>query len=96
MYISARGGGGTMAPNVGDHGFGGPAAFPFTKQVNSDIENGRFKDDAPPAQLYDLSKDPYQKINLYNDYPDVVVRMKASLAELMEASRTAPFTQTQK
>jgi arylsulfatase A len=83
MYIPAQGGGGFTAPNVGDHTFGGPAAFPFTGQQNSDIEDGKIKEDAPPAQLYNLEEDPYQSRNVYNDHPEVVEELQQLLDQTM-------------
>lgn len=83
MYIPARGGGGFRAPNVGDHTFGGPAAFPFTGQENSDIENGEITADAPPAQLYNLDEDPYQSQNVYREYPEKVAELKELLEKEM-------------
>ena len=43
--------------------------------VNSDIENGKFKADAPQAQLYDLENDVNQTKNVYNENPEVVKEM---------------------
>ena len=88
MYISAQGGGGFTAPNVGDHAFGGPAAFPFTGEVNSDIEDGKIKDNAPPAQLYDLESDPYQSTNLYTKHPKVVKEMQDYLKKVLSLDKT--------
>jgi len=79
VYIGARGGGGFTSPRRGDHAFGGPAAFLFTKGKNSDIENGKIKSDAPPAQLYDLEADLFQATNLYRQHPEVVEELKALL-----------------
>ena len=56
MYIGAQGSGGFTGSKPTDHAWGGPAAAEFAGSVNSDIENGRFKKDAPPAQLYDLER----------------------------------------
>ena len=47
--------------------------------VNSDIENGKIKEDALPAQLYDLEADVNQTKNLYNQYPEVVQELEALL-----------------
>ncbi|RJV32892.1 arylsulfatase, partial [Bacteroides sp. AF25-38AC] len=58
-----------------DHAFGGAAVFQLTHQVNSDIENAKVKPDAPKGQLYNLEKDPYQTMNVYNKYPKVVKKM---------------------
>mgnify|MGYP000053044594 CR=1 FL=1 len=87
MYISSQGGGGFAASEVGAHAFGGPAAFQFTGEVNSDIENGKIKPDAPPAQLYDLEKDPYEKYNVYNDHPEVVKELQALLQEVLDSDK---------
>jgi hypothetical protein len=62
-----------------DATFGGPSAKTFTKHKNSDIENGKIKPSAPPAQLYDLENDLSQTKNLYREYPEVVEEMKALL-----------------
>jgi arylsulfatase A len=51
VYIGARGGGGFTGTKPGEHALGGPAALKFTGEVNSDIDNGRIKPDAPDAQL---------------------------------------------
>lgn len=83
IYISGQGGGGFMGPNPGDHNFGGPAAFPFTGQKNSDIKNGKIIEDAPPAQLFDLEKDPAQSQNVYRKYPGVVKEMKSLLEKTL-------------
>ena len=58
LYIGARGGGGFAATKPGDHMFGGPSALKFTAETNSDVEDGRFKPDAPNEQLYDLVRWP--------------------------------------
>ena len=92
MYISARGNGGWTGGKLGTHIIGGPSAQKFTKQENSDIDNikGKYKKDAPPGQLYNLEKDPFQKRNLYNEFPKIVTKMKADLAEKVKSERTAP------
>ena len=79
MYISSQGGGGFGAKNVGDHALGGPAAHLFTGHINSDIENGAIKRNAPPAQLYDLESDVNQTRNLYRERPGVVKELDALL-----------------
>lgn len=87
IYIDNQGGGGFASPNLGDHAFGGPAAFPFTGQENSDIENGKIKKDAPPGQLYDLEKDKYQQMNVYNDHPEVVKHLKDELDQIKNQNK---------
>ncbi|WP_372847211.1 sulfatase-like hydrolase/transferase, partial [Pontiella sp.] len=79
MYIGGPGGGGFGGSKVGAHGFGGPAAISFSGRENSDIQNGKIKKDAPPAQLYDLENDPAQTTNLFHQYPEVVQEMAALL-----------------
>ena len=88
MLIGGQGGGGFSATQVGDHGFGGPAAFPFTGQVNSDIEDGKIRTDAPQQQLYDLREDPGEHHNVIRDHPDVVNEM-TKLLERIKASPAA-------
>ena len=59
----------------------------LTKHVNSDIENGKLKADAPPAQLYDLEKDVIQpfldKSNVINCKPGDRVLKKGNVAQNM-------------
>lgn len=89
MYISGQGGGGFAAKNLGDHGFGGPAAHLFTGHKNSDIEGGRIKSKAPKVQLYHLGRDPRQLTNVVEDHPAIAEEM-ASLIETIKESPTAP------
>lgn len=79
MYIAAQGSGGFQGKNRGDHNFGGAPAITYAGYTNSDIENGKYKPNAPPAQLYDLEADPQQQRNLYRDHPEVVKELKALL-----------------
>lgn len=83
VYISGQGGGGFTDPDVGDHMFGGPPTFPFTGQVNSDIEDGQVVEGAPPAQLYNLETDRAQRENLYRQRPEVAERMQRQLEEIV-------------
>ena len=91
IYIGARGHGGFGAKKVGEHGLGGPAAQLFTGHVNSDIEDGKIKPDAPSAQLYNLAKDPYQKQNVIRSYPKIAEQMKSEM-ERIRTHPTAPHT----
>lgn len=84
IYIGAQGGGGFTSGKHGAHAFGGPKAISFAGEINSDIENGKIKEDAPPAQLYNLEKDPSQTTNLYNQYPDIVKEMEKLLKSYRE------------
>ena len=65
----------------GGHAFGGPAAIAYAGYENSDIENGKTKQNAPPAQLYDLEKDPQQTTNLYREHSDVAAELSALLKQ---------------
>lgn len=80
MYIGAQGSGGFTGSKPSDHAWGGPAAAEFAGSVNSDIEAGKLKKDAPPAQLYDLEVDRNQTRNVLNDYPEVVKELSSLLA----------------
>lgn len=80
LYIGARGGGG-FGGKVGQHALGGPPALQFAGQVNSDVENGKFRKDAPNEQLYDLQADPRQTTNVVRQYPEIARRMKELLAK---------------
>lgn len=87
MYIPARGGGGFGADQVGAHTFGGPAAIAFAGQQNSDIEDGVIRDDAPPAQLYNLQTDLSQTENVYREYPEIVQQLEDLLEKTTESKR---------
>lgn len=82
MYIDSQAGGGFAARKVGDHAFGGPAAFTFTGNKNSDIQNGKIKPDAPNAQLYNLKRDPRQWNNVIQEFPDVAKELKEELERI--------------
>ena len=85
VYIGARGGGGFGGNKPGDHTLGGAGALKFTAEVNSDIENGKFKPDAPAQQLYNLATDPGQTKNVIRDHPEVARRLAARLAEIQKS-----------
>lgn len=82
MYIPAQGEGGFGGTEIGQHTFAGAAALKFTGQENSDVENGKIKENAPPAQLYNLEDDPKQKQNVYTKHPEVVSELEALLEKL--------------
>jgi len=88
VYIGAQGGGGFQGNKPGEHALGGPAALKFAGEVNSDIEDGRLKPDAPPEQLYDLASDPSQTRNVIRQHPEIAMRLKARLAELQSQARS--------
>lgn len=79
VYIGAQGEGGFNG-KPGTHAAGGPVCASFVGKVNSDIEDGNIKKDAPPAQLYDLDSDVNQTRNLYNEYPEIVKELSELLA----------------
>ncbi len=79
MFIPARGSGGFGGKKPGVHTFGGPPAVSYVGNVNSDIEDGRIRSDAPPAQLYDLGVDVNQTRNVHDEYPEVVEELRALL-----------------
>ncbi len=93
VYIPTQGHGGFGGKSVGDHGLGGAAAHPFTGHVHSDIENGRYKPDAPKQQLYHLGEDPNQTKNVIRDHPEIAKALAAELREIL-AHPTAPHART--
>ncbi|PQV50607.1 arylsulfatase A-like enzyme [Jejuia pallidilutea] len=79
MYIPAKGSGGFGGSKPHHHAWGGAAAVNFVGGKNSEMENGKLKETAQVAQLYDLEKDKYQTTNVYNKFPEVVKEMEAIL-----------------
>ena len=79
MYIPAQGSGGFVGSKPEQHAWGGPPAVALVGGVNSDIENNKIKEDAPPAQLYNLDLDVNQTKNLYTQHPEIVKEMAAIL-----------------
>ena len=79
VYIPAQGEGGFKGKRVGEHAFGDGAVFPFTGQSNNDFAGGRLRPDAPPGQLYDLTRDPGQTRNVHARHPEVVAELQAVL-----------------
>ena len=88
VYIPAQDAGGFGGKKIGDHDFGGSAAFQLTHYVNSDIKNAMIKTDAPKGQLYNLEKDPYQTNNLYNKYPKIVKKLDKMLNEKVNKQKS--------
>ena len=89
VFIPAKDEGGFPQKNKGDHALGGAAALAFTGQENSDVINGVIKADAPPAQLYDLSVDPSQTLNLYFEHPLIVKELEGILESYR--NKTGPY-----
>ena len=79
LFIDAKNEGGFDAKKWGQHLLGGAAALKYTKQINSDIVNGKIRPDAPTAQLYDLQKDLSQTMNVYAKHPQVVDTLRQRL-----------------
>ena len=90
MYIPAKGSGGFTGSKPSHHAWGGPPAVALVGGVNSDIENGKIKRNAPPAQLYDLEADVCQTKNLYREHPEVVREMEALLKAYTSVVLAAP------
>ena len=80
MFIGAQGSGGFTGAKRGGHAFGGPAAITYAGYKNSDIEDGKIKPGAPPAQLYDLENDLKQTRNLHREHPEKVKELSELLA----------------
>jgi len=80
MYIPNRGSGGFRG-KPGQHAAGGEAAASFVGNEHSDFEKGKYRKDAPQAQLYDLQADVSQTTNLHDLHPEVVQEMESFLNE---------------
>lgn len=81
VYIPAQDEGGFQGKTVGDHLLGGAATQPLTKMVNSDVLDGKVRENAPPAQLYNLRTDPGQQTNIHNEHLKVAQELAADLAK---------------
>ena len=79
VYIPRRDSGGFQGKKIGDHLFAGAAALPFMEKSNSDVVDGKVRPGAPPAQLYDLKKDPFQTENVHSQHPEVVSELETIL-----------------
>ena len=90
MYIGARGSGGFGGSKASDHAWGGPAATAFAGSKNSDIENGKYKQGAPQAQLYDLENDRNQTTNVIREHPEVAAELKARLGQFQAKITPTP------
>ena len=96
MYIGAQAGGGFTAAKRGAHAFGGPKALEYAGRANSDLDNGKVRPDAPPAQLYDLEADVSQTTNVYREHPEVARKMKALLNSYIGPAPASPLESTHK
>lgn len=79
MYIPAKGSGGFGGSKPEHHAWGGAPAIAFVGNINSDVENGKIKENAQIAQLYNLEEDKYQTTNLYSQYPKIIKEMEVIL-----------------
>lgn len=76
--------------NIGDHTLGGRAAHAITHQINSDLKDGKIRQNAPPAQLYNLAEDPLHRKNVFREFPDVAARLSELLQQYKKQDRTVP------
>ncbi len=91
IYIDAQGGGGFSSTKPGDHSLGGPAALKFANELNSDVEDGKIKADAPKAQLYNLKKDLSESRNVIRENAKIAEKMKATLDMIKSGNGTRPI-----
>jgi hypothetical protein len=90
VYIPEQDEGGFQGKDIGNHLLAGAAAQTLTKLVNSDVQDGKVKEDAPLAQLYDLKTDPYQTTNLHSERPEVVAELSPLLEKWRKAIPASP------
>jgi arylsulfatase A-like enzyme len=55
---------------------------------NSDYEGNDLRQDAQPAQLYNVKEDISQAVNRYTRYPRIAAQMKARLSEILRQKRS--------
>lgn len=79
MYIPAKSDGGFGGSKPGQHAWGGAAVANLVNTPNNEIEDGKLKPGAAPAQLYDLEADRNQTQNLYYEHPEVTQEMDAAI-----------------
>ena len=87
LYIGAQGSGGFSGGTEDSHAWGGAPAVAFAGSKNSDIVDGKIKNDAPPAQLYNLENDRDQTTNLYLQHPNLVKQMESTLESYFPRSQ---------
>jgi arylsulfatase A len=87
--LALRSGDWVYLPKQGSLGFTAhpttPWGVPYALMglENSDLDpEGNLLPDAPPAQLYNVRKDPAQKVNRYREEPTVIERLSRRLTEL--------------
>lgn len=86
MFIPAKSDGGFRGSQPNQHAWGGAAVTKLVGTPNSDIENGKIKAGAPPAQLYDLEADVNQTKNVYYDYPELTQELAAAIKKARQDS----------
>ncbi|MEQ6122482.1 arylsulfatase [Reichenbachiella sp. MALMAid0571] len=91
VYIGAQGGGGWNGGKPGDHILGGPTALSFAREVNSDIEDGKFKPNIPKNQLYNLRSDISQSTNV----SEQEAQRTAMMREMLRIIRQSKYTRNQ-
>ncbi|MFI3291961.1 MAG: arylsulfatase [Rikenellaceae bacterium] len=88
IYIPKQGGGGWSGGKRGAHIFGGAKAITYSGHENSDIVDGKIRDGAPSAQLYNIATDPGQTKNVVDENPKIVAKMVAKLEEIHSSQKT--------
>lgn len=91
IYIPKQGAGGFAMPKWGQNSLSNEAAIGHTGQVNSDFVDGKLREDAPEAQLYNLKTDPYQTTNVISENSEIADMLSAKLTEIKESSHTRPY-----
>jgi len=90
LLIPAHGSGGVTTDPKNPAGSGW-MNFAEMGTKNSDYtDDGKLKPDAPPGQLYNLSRDPYESTNVYNEHPEIVAHLTALLDKLRQEGRSRP------
>jgi arylsulfatase A-like enzyme len=74
-----------MSMRTGDYTLLG--YLPETDDPN-DLHNWMAENDPVRFELYDMTTDPSQSIDISNEHPDVVASMKAEMTELWRAMKT--------
>ena len=92
VYIPNQGGGGWNNAKWGiSNIIGGASAVSLTKKVNSDIVDGKIRKDAPKCQLYNLSEDKYQSVNVIRQNSGIAEELRKALEKVKRSNRTRPL-----